>query len=94
MSSSGSDSKRGSGKDGKGAVSGLKQEWKGFRSKFNKPRWGGDSADRSASDDAEDQAELAMFLEAIAAEPAFGLERRASQNLGRALRRPVAAEAG
>jgi len=35
-----------------------------------------------------------MFLEAIAAEPAFGLERRASQNLGRALRRPVAAEAG
>ena len=64
-----------------GAATRLQREWRGIRNgiKATIPGWLGGGSDRSEAQ------ELSNFLEAIATEPAFGLERRGSQDLSKAL---------
>jgi len=74
--------------EGGRAATRLQREWRGFRQRFRVehiPGWKGKHPDRA---DASDTNQLTEFLEAIALEPAFGFERRASQELTRALMTP------
>lgn len=73
------------GVEGGRATTTLHRQWKGFAGRFRVlPAWLGGGSDR----DEPEVEDLGIFLDAIALEPAFGLERRASQDLTRALMTP------